>query len=187
MVLYIIAGEYKGRKIEMPADRDIRPTPGKVKEAIFSIIGHDLEQAIVIDLFAGTGNLGLEALSRGASKVYFGEKTKTGYDLISKNISAFEAESRSRLIRGDWETVLSLIKEPADLIFLDPPYKAGLMESCVNTVFRNNLLTDGGIIVCEHDSRQTVPDMIGGFSIWKSKKYGNTSITLYIHKSEETS
>ncbi len=187
MVLYIIAGEYKGRKIEMPADRDIRPTPGKVKEAIFSIVGHDLDEAVVIDLFAGTGNLGLEALSRGASKVYFGEKTRTGFDIISKNISAFGAENRSRLIRGDWETVLSLIHEPADLIFLDPPYEAGLLESCVNTISRKNLLTDGGIIVSEHDVRQVLPHMIGGFSIWKSKKYGNTSITLYIHTSEETS
>ncbi|GAB1475297.1 16S rRNA (guanine(966)-N(2))-methyltransferase RsmD [Bacillota bacterium] len=185
--MHIIAGQFKGRKLEMPVDKDIRPTPGKVKEAIFSIVVHDLDEAVVIDLFAGTGSLGLEALSRGAKKVYFGEKTKTGFDLINRNIAATGAENQCRLIRGDWEAVLTQIHEPADIIFLDPPYEAGLMESCLNAIRQKNLLATGGIIVSEHDARQILPEVIGGFSIWKTRKYGNTSITLYIHSLEETS
>lgn len=182
--MYIVAGEFKGRKIEMPIDNEIRPTPGKVKEALFSIIGHDLKDDIVIDLFSGTGNLGLEAISRGAKKVYFGEKSINGFKLISKNIANFGIGDSCRLIRGDWKNVLSQIPEKADLIFLDPPYEAGLMESCLDTIWQLNLLNKDGIIVSEHDSRQLLPVEIGGFTTWKTKKYGNTIITLYTLKIE---
>ena len=130
----------------MPKDKLIRPTSGKVKEALFSMVGHDLEGAIVIDLFSGTGNLGLEAVSRGAGKVYFGEKSREGILLTSKNIATCRIEDRCKLIRGDWEQVLAQIHEPADLIFLDPPYKAGLMESCLEQIWERKLLAEDGII-----------------------------------------
>lgn len=182
----IIAGQLKGRKIEVPADKLIRPTSGKVKEALFSMTGPTLEGAVVIDLFSGTGSLGLEAVSRGAAKVYFGEKSKAGIQLTSKNISNCKVEDRCKLIRGDWEHVLDQIHEPADLIFLDPPYKAGLIESCLERIWQRKLLAEDGIIAAEHDVRQKLPETIGGFSIWKVRKYGDTLITLYAVLSEET-
>jgi 16S rRNA (guanine966-N2)-methyltransferase len=177
--LYIVAGQLKGRKLEMPQDREIRPTPGKVKEAIFSIVGHDLEGVVAIDLFSGTGNLGLEAVSRGASKVYFGEKSKAGYQLIASNISNFGVDKSCKLIRGSWQDVLMKIPESADLIFLDPPYRAGVFEACLEMICSRDLLSDDGIIVAEHDVRESLPKSVGKFSIWKIKKYGNTTITLY--------
>lgn len=185
-VLRIIAGHLKGRKFEVPKDKLIRPTSGKVKEALFSMVGPDLEGAVVIDLFSGTGSLGLEAVSRGAHKVYFGEKSKEGIQLTSKNITTCCTEDRCKLIKGDWEYVLAQIHEPADLIFLDPPYKAGLMESCLEQIWERKLLAEDGIIAAEHDVHQKLPDHIGGFSIWKARKYGNTVITLYTISSEET-
>jgi len=170
----------------VPKDKLIRPTSGKVKEALFSMVGHDLEGAIVIDLFSGTGNLGLEAVSRGAGKVYFGEKSREGILLTSKNIATCRIEDRCKLIRGDWEQVLAQIHEPADLIFLDPPYKAGLMESCLEQIWERKLLAEDGIIAAEHDVHQVLPDHVGGYTIWKARKYGNTVITLYTISSEET-
>lgn len=184
--LYISAGQFKGYKLGMPNNREIRPTPGKVKEALFSIIGHDLEGDVVLDLFAGTGNLALEAISRGAGKAYLVEKSAEGCQLINKNIAYLGVGDKCRLIRGDWKQSIFKIKETIDLIFLDPPYQAGLMEDCLNTIGQNNLLADGGIIVAEHDAHQILPSLEGGFSIWKSKKYGNTAITLYT-KIERTS
>lgn len=183
--MYISAGQFKKHKLEMPKDREIRPTPGKVKEAIFSIVGHDLEGAAVLDLFAGTGNLALEAISRGADKAYLVEKSIEGCQLISKNISALGVNDKCTLIRGDWKHAISKIEGSIDLIFLDPPYQAGLMEACLKAIDQNNLLADEGIIVAEHDVSQILPCMEGDLSIWKSKKYGNTAITLYI-KTERT-
>ncbi len=182
----IIAGELKGRKLEMPLDKQIRPTSGKVKEALFSMVGPTLDGDIVIDLFSGTGSLGLEAISRGASKVYFGEKSREGIRLTSKNISNCKVEDRCVLIQGDWEYVLDQIHEPADIIFIDPPYQAGLMESCLEKIWQRKLLAEDGIIAAEHDVRQTLPETIGGFSIWKVRKYGSTLITLYADLSEDT-
>lgn len=184
--MYIVAGQLKGRKLKMPLDKQIRPTPGKVKEALFSMVGHELSGATVIDLFSGTGNLGLEAISRGADKVYFGEKTKMGAQLISRNMSACGVSDRCKLIRGDWEQVIAQIHEKTDLIFLDPPYEAGLMETCLESIWEKGLLADDGIIAAEHDARQTLPDTIGGFTKWKDRKYGNTVITLYVVKGTDS-
>jgi 16S rRNA (guanine(966)-N(2))-methyltransferase RsmD len=169
----------------MPLDKQIRPTPGKVKEALFSMVGHDLSGTTAIDLFSGTGNLGLEAVSRGAEKVYFGEKSKEGYQLISKNIDTLGVAGCCKLVRGNFEQVLAKIPEPVDLIFLDPPYEAGLMEASLESIWTKNLLKEDGVIAAEHDARQILPDSIGGFRLWKSKKYGNTEITLYTTASEE--
>lgn len=183
--MYIITGSLKGRRLEMPIDKEIRPTPGKVKEALFSMIGHDLQGMIVLDLFSGTGNLGIEAISRGAEKVYFGEKSKSAYKLILKNIVNCKITDGYKVIAGDWEYVLSKISETLDIIFLDPPYEAGLMEDCIVKIWENNLLNDEGVIVAEHDKKELLPETIGGFNKIKDKKYGNTIITLYAKATEE--
>ena len=182
----IIAGQLKGRKLAAPADKLIRPTPGKVKEALFSMIGPKLEGTVIVDLFSGTGSLGLEALSGGAEKAYFGEKSKAAVQLIADNISRLGVGDRCRLIRGDWKEVLLQIHEPADMIFLDPPYEAGLMQSCLETIWQLKSLAQDGIIAAEHDAHQILPDNIGGFSKQKVKKYGNTAISIFILTSEET-
>ncbi len=177
--LYISAGQFKGYKLIMPNDRGIRPTPGKVKEALFSIIGHDLQGDTVLDLFSGTGNLALEAISRGACKAYLVEKSADACQIINKNIGHLGVGDKCRLIPGDWKYSIMKINEPVDIIFLDPPYQAGLMEASLDAIGDHKLLADGGIIVAEHDVSQVLPDAGKDFSVWKAKKYGNTAITIY--------
>ena len=121
----IITGDFKGRKIEMPAGYDIRPTTEKVKEAMFSIIGQDIYDAVCVDLFSGTGNLGLEALSRGAEKCWFCDNNRESIRLIKQNIANCKAEEWSCLVPGDYEKCLMRIKESGDKVdvfLLDPPY-----------------------------------------------------------------
>ena len=107
----IITGDFKGRRLEMPENNNIRPTTEKVKEAIFSIIAGNLEDAVCVDLFAGTGNLGLEALSRGAEKCYFGDNSRESLALIKRNIEMCRAEEWSVVIPGDFEKILTRLGE----------------------------------------------------------------------------
>lgn len=130
----IIAGEYKGRRITAPEDTNVRPTTGKVKEAIFAMLMNDIYDAVTVDLFAGTGNLGLEALSRGARKCYFGDNSRDSLRLIKENIAHCRAEDKSVVIAGSYEKVLDRINEKADIVLLDPPYKEGLMLKCLQRI-----------------------------------------------------
>ena len=146
----IIAGDFKGRRLFAPKDSRIRPTTDKVKESIFSMVAPYLEDAVVIDLFSGTGNLGLEALSRGAARCYFGDKSRESLELTRQNIAHCGAQDRSVPILGEYEYALRKIREQADLIFLDPPYKEGLMEDCIQMISELSLLSADGVIVAEH-------------------------------------
>ncbi|MEL7655553.1 MAG: 16S rRNA (guanine(966)-N(2))-methyltransferase RsmD, partial [Bacillota bacterium] len=158
----IIAGDFKGRRLFAPKDSKIRPTTDKVKESIFSMIAAYLEDAVVVDLFSGTGNLGLEALSRGASRCYFGDKSRESMELTKQNISYCRQEENSVAILGEFEYVLKKIPEKADIIFLDPPYKKGLINSCFEMISDLSLLSDEGIIVAEHGAEEQLADELFG-------------------------
>ena len=175
----IITGEYKGRRLEMPRDNNIRPTTEKVKEAIFSMLMHDIPDAVCVDLFAGTGNLGLEALSRGASKCYFGDKSRESIALVKRNIDMCRANSKSVVIPGEYQKVLQRITEKVDVFFLDPPYKDGLMEDCISMIYELDLLAEDGIIMAEHGAREELPDEIAGFTKIKEREYSSIVITIY--------
>jgi len=178
MALRIIAGDLKGRRLFTPNDSKIRPTTDKVKESIFKIIAEYVEESIVVDLFSGTGNLGLEAISRGASRCYFGDKSKDSLDLTKKNIAYCKVQDKSIVISGDYDKVLNKIAEKVDLIFLDPPYEKGLLNKCLALIYELNLLSDSGIIVAEHGIEEILPDEAYGFYKIKEKKYGKTVITI---------
>ncbi|QOX62800.1 16S rRNA (guanine(966)-N(2))-methyltransferase RsmD [Anoxybacterium hadale] len=178
-VLRIIAGELKGRRLFTPKDSNIRPTTDKVKESIFSMIAPYLEDAVVIDLFSGTGNLGLEALSRGAERCYFGDKSRSSMELTRQNIAYCKQEDRTVAILGDYEYVLRKIPEKADLIFLDPPYGKGLLEHCLELIAERSLLSEDGIIVAEHGIKTPMEDKLLGFTKIKEKKYGTIVISIY--------
>lgn len=184
----IIAGDFKGRKLHTPIDRKIRPTADKVKEAIFSMIERDLPEAVVVDLFCGTGGLGLEALSRGAAKAYFGDRSKQSLGLAIQNAKCCGAESRSVFLLGDWKTVLARIREPADLILLDPPYETGILNACLDHIEQMGSLADGGVVVAEHPITKAktsdTPDIAAGWSILKQKRYGDTGVTIYERQTE---
>lgn len=175
----IIAGKLKGRKIIAGPDNRIRPTSDRVKEAIFSMISPYLEDAVVIDLFSGTGNLGLEAISRGVYFVYFGDKFRESMNIIKKNIEICQVEKQSNTILGSWDQVLNRIPHPVDIIFLDPPYQSGLIEKCINKIESLSLLKKNGIIVTEYRVDEPLPMIVDTFNKIKEKKYGNTMITIY--------
>lgn len=175
----IITGEYKGRRLEMPRDYNIRPTTEKVKEAIFSMLMQDIPDAVCADLFAGTGNLGLEALSRGAKKCYFGDKSRESIALVKRNIDMCRANDKSVVIPGEYQKVLQRIGEKVDVFFLDPPYKDGLMEDCISMIYELDLLAEDGIIMAEHGKEEELPDVIAGFEKIKERKYGAIVITIY--------
>lgn len=175
----IIAGDFKGRRLFTPKDSKIRPTTDKVKESIFSMIAAYLEAAVVVDLFSGTGNLGLEALSRGASRCYFGDKSRDSMELTKQNISHCRQEENSVTIFGEFEYVLKKIPEKADIIFLDPPYKKGLIGDCFKMISDLALLSEEGVIVAEHGAEDMLADQLFGFVKIKEKNYGSIAISIY--------
>lgn len=181
----IIAGDLKGRKLAMPKDSQIRPTTDKVKEALFSMLAPYIEDAIVIDLFAGTGGLGLEAISRGAKRVYFGDRARTSLTLTKTNIKSCKAEDKSVVLHGDWKEVLSRIPEPADIILLDPPYQAELLIDTIRQISEHSLLKNGGIIVAEHGTNVLLPNHLYGLEKFREKQYGTILITLFLVSLEE--
>jgi len=178
----IITGDFKGRRLEMPVGKDIRPTTEKVKEAIFSIIAGNVPGAVCVDLFAGTGNLGLEALSRGAEKCYFADNSRESLNLIKRNIAMCKAEEWSVVIPGDFERVLTRLGERGekiDIFFLDPPYREGLYEKCFELIREYDLLAEEGIIIAEHGEREPLPEEIEGYIVLKERNYGSIAITIY--------
>ena len=175
----IITGEYRGRKLETPIDDRIRPTSDKVKEAMFNLLMNDVYGSVCVDLFAGTGGLGLEALSRGAKKCYFCDNSKDSLNLIKRNIARCGAEKRSVVLAGDFVKVLSGLREPADVFILDPPYRDGLYEKCLDLIDSLDLLTNEGIIIAEHGVRDYVPEISGKLRKVKDKTYGTISVSIY--------
>ena len=140
--------------------------------------------ATCVDLFAGTGNLGLEALSRGAKKCYFGDNSRESINLIKNNVKMCRAEDKSVIIAGDYSKILGRINEKVDIFFLDPPYKDGLYENCLEIIDSLDLLSEEGIIVAEHGVRDYVPETVGSLEIIKERKYGKIMVTIYAKKSE---
>ena len=175
----IIAGELKGRRLASPSDMEIRPTADIVKEALFSMLAPYLEDAVFVDLFSGSGSVGLEAVSRGAERVYFGDKSRAAIELTKRNIAHCKAEDRCVVIWGSWEQVLARIQEPVDVIFLDPPYQSGLLEHCIETIGERSLLATDGIIAVEQDRQLLLPDRIGPYTKERTRRYGKVFICFY--------
>lgn len=175
----IIAGDYKGRKLQNPVDKRIRPTADKVKEAVFSILAADIYEANVLDLFSGTGNLGLEALSRGANHCWFGDNSRDSISLLRENIRYCRAEDRATVIPGDFRKTLQKLTDPMDVIFLDPPYNQGVLPKCLKLIDEYCLLKDQGLIVAEHRKEEILPQQVGGFEKIKERKYGTVVISIY--------
>lgn len=178
----IIAGDYKGRRLIAPADREVRPTSDKVKEAMFSMLQMRIEDAKVLDLFAGTGNLGLEALSRGAESCIFCDASRSSIKMIEENIKMCRAEEYSTVIWGDYTKALSRISgsEKMDIILLDPPYAKGILPKVLADIKEMDILADGGVIVCEHFKDTELSDDESGFEKLKSKHYGKVVLSLFV-------
>ncbi len=175
----IIAGTLKGRKLYTPADRSVRPTSDKVKEALFSMIAPWTPEAIVLDLFCGTGSLGLEAISRGAKRVYFADKSRDSLALTKQNIAYCRVPEQAVVLPGEYDRVLPRIKEKTDIVLLDPPYKDGLLRDCIGRIDELELLDLEGVIAAEHSTDDPLPEQLGNFVKWRERRYGKIALTLY--------
>lgn len=177
----IIAGDYKGRRLHTPRDERIRPTTEKVKEAVFSMLDSHmgLYGIRVLDLFSGTGNLGLEALSRGAGHCWFGDNSRDSLTLIRENIAYCRAQDKSTVLAGDFRKTLERLETNVDVIFLDPPYNQGMLPDCFHLIRERGCLAPEGLIVAEHRREEQLPDELEGFSKIKERKYGTVVISIY--------
>lgn len=146
----IVAGRYRGRKLTPPSDDSVRPTTDRIKETVFNILQWDVEGARVLDLFAGSGALGIECLSRGAAEVVFADKSPASVALIRQNLKGIEGSYR--VLTADFTGVLRSGEDKFDLIFIDPPYRSGLGELAVDAAFDLGRVAEGGTVVYEHSS-----------------------------------
>ncbi len=174
----VITGTARGKQlITVSGDELVRPTSEKVKEAIFSSIQFDIEGRRVLDLFAGCGQLGIEALSRGAESAVFVDASDVSLRVVKNNIEATGFSDVARVVRSDYSLFLSRCGERFDIAFLDPPYHAKILEKALGDVCP--LMSDYGIIICEQPSDVSLPQEIGGFAINRSYRYGKTAVTVY--------
>ncbi len=174
----VITGTARGKRlITVSGDELVRPTSEKVKEAIFSSIQFDIEGRRILDLFAGCGQLGIEALSRGAESAVFVDASDVSLRVVKKNLETTGLTDSSRVVRSDYSLFLSRCTERFDIAFLDPPYHAGMLEKALSGVCP--VMSDYGIIICEHPSDVTVPQEIGDFIVNRSYRYGKIAVTVY--------
>lgn len=175
----IITGAYKGRRLYTPADDKIRPTTDKVKEALFSILTGEVYGSNVLDLFAGTGSLGLEALSRGARHCWFGDNSRESLRLLKENIAHCQASDKATVLAGDFRKVLGQLQEKMDIILLDPPYNQDMLPVCFEQIQACDVLAEGGIVIAEHRREEILPEQVGNLEKVKERAYGTVVLSIY--------
>jgi len=176
----VITGKAGGKKISAPEGLDVRPTPERVKEGIFSAIQFDIEGRRVLDLFAGSGQLGIEALSRGAMSATFVDSSASSIKFIRSNLEATGLMDSAKVVSGDYASFLAMTRDTFDIVFLDPPYGAGLFEKALEKC--TSVMSDYGIILLEHPKEIGVPNEAGDFAVSKEYRYGKVLVTCYRRK-----
>ena len=178
----VISGNLKGRVIKGFDISGTRPTMDRVKESVFGMIQNHLLNAIVLDLFAGTGNLGIEALSNGASFGYFNDKNKICTKIIEENLLNFNILEKSFITTLDYKEALDYYQKQDlvfDLIFLDPPYKEHIINEILLFIDKYHLLKNDGLVICECTEKE---EKIDNYILYKEKKYGDKYIFIYQKK-----
>lgn len=175
----VITGKARGVQLKTPDGMTTRPTSDRVKEALFSIIQFEIPTASVLDLFGGTGQLGIEALSRGAKSAVFVDAGEPACRLIKENLRRTKLESDAKVVRADYMDYLKRCREKFDIIFLDPPYVEVFLENALKCIAEIDILQSGGIIVTERPLGKDLPWELEGFTRSKDYKYGNTILTIY--------
>lgn len=174
----IITGSARGKRLLTPEGLHTRPTTERVKEAVFSIIQFQIADARVLDLFAGSGQLGLEALSRGARSCTFCDSDRRAQDVLRKNIAQCGFGAQAQLFGGDFRSCLAQTgKGLYDLIFLDPPYGGELINAALFYIFEFDILRSGGIIVCESAKPDALRDIPAPYRMVREYRYGNSTVT----------
>ena len=176
----VITGTARGHRLKTPENYDIRPTTDNVKESVFNIIQFDIEGRRVLDLFAGTGQLGIECLSRGAAEAVFIDENTAAVKIVKENLKT--CGFTAAVLQQD---ALSYLRHCGkfDLIFVDPPYDLRLYESVLETINSVDILSDGGIILCESRREKSLPDMRAPYRKKKEYNYGRVKLTVYIKDS----
>lgn len=175
----VISGKYKGKNL-IGFDIDgTRPTMDRIKESLFASIQNYIKDSSVLDLFAGSGSLAIEALSNGASSIYMVDNNVELINIIKKNTLGMD---NVHILKSDYKDALNMYKNSNikfDIIFLDPPYKLNLINDCLDKIYNYNLLNNDGIVVCEYENEDVKTT---NFDLYKSKKYGSKIVTIFKYK-----
>ena len=184
----IITGSKRGKKLVTLEGEQVRPTTDRVKESLFNILQFQLEGRKFLDLFAGSGQIGLEALSRGAASCVFVDQdrgavrvfvdsAKESIRVVEKNIQSTGLGDRAKVVGSDFAAYLRGSREMFDIAFLDPPYRTGLLEQALPLVAQR--MNPGGVILCEHPKDEALPEAAGAFRLHKTYRYGKIMLTSY--------
>ncbi len=181
----VTGGTGRGRRLKAPAGSRVRPTSDKVKQALFNILGERVVDASFLDLFAGAGGIGIEALSRGAGRVVFVDASRASLDLVNQNIEQTGFEERSQAVLSKVESFLKKPSGSYDIVFLDPPY-AGEMQPLLELIAGAGILKPGSIVIAEHFKKQPSPACAGDLTLYREAKYGDTVLAFYGFRSQES-
>ena len=173
----VITGQARGRRLISPEGYDVRPTTDKVKESLFNILQFRLDGADVLDLFAGSGQLGIEALSRGADRAVFVDSSRKSLDVVKKNIELCRFTSQAQTFLLDATAFLRTTNEKFDIVILDPPYHKNLCISALELL--GNVVNDDAVVICETQSDEELPERIGNFSVDRVYSYSSIKLTAY--------
>ena len=181
----VISGTARGRRLKELQGMETRPTTDRVKEALFNIVQFELPGRQVLDLFAGTGQLGIEALSRGAARCTFVDQRRDAAALVRENLKLTGLSQQAQVVQADSISLLMSCREKFDVIFLDPPYLTGVLEKAVETVSAFDILREHGIMVCESPLEQELPTLAAPYERGKEYRYGKIKLTVYRHLGRE--
>ena len=173
----VITGSLRGKRLSTLEGRDVRPTPERVKEGLFSALQFDIEGRRILDLFAGSGQLSIEALSRGAKSAVLVDNSAPSVKVIRANLQNCNLEDKAKVVQSDYSSFCATCRDEFDIAFLDPPYNEGLLIPAIKAVLP--LMSDYGFVVCEHPLDVELDNEIGGFCIWRSYRYGKVLVTIF--------
>ena len=175
----VITGTARGVRLKTPKGEKTRPTADRVKEAVFSIIQFETEGSRFLDLFAGTGQMGIEALSRGASRAVFVDEWRDACQLVKENLRLTNLTEKASVVQDQYLSYLKKCRETFDIIFLDPPYAEIFLENALNLISEIDILSDRGIIICERPAEKQLDLEIPGLRRCKDYRYGKSWITVF--------
>lgn len=175
----IITGTARGRRLKELQGMNTRPTTDRVKESMFNIVQFDIEGRKILDLFGGTGQLGIECISRGAASAVFVDVRKDAAAIIRENLASTGLGEHARVVQSDYMAFLTGCGETFDLVFLDPPYGTGMLEKALDAIARIDILSQNGIMICESAVEQTLPELPEPYGKAREYRYGKIKLTTY--------
>ena len=181
----VITGSARGRRLKELEGMETRPTTDRVKEGLFNVLQFDIEGRKVLDLFAGTGQLGIECLSRGAASAVFVDRRPDAAALTRENLKLCDLTDRSRVVAGDSMEFLKAAQEKYDLIFLDPPYASGLLEQALSDIAGFDICREHGIIMAESPADAVLPALEAPYRLYREYRYGEIKLTVYHRQGSE--